>query len=265
LFNSIIGEDRSITSDYAGTTRDSIYYDINFNGNIIKLVDTAGIRKRTKRDDLLEELSVSDSNKALQYANVAIMVLDATLGIDKMDLHIAGNVLDEGRAMVIAVNKWDKLDDNERGAFKSLLFEKLEYSFSQAKYCPVIYASALKGENVEKILNMCLKSYESWNMRIGTGKLNRWLKAATEENIPPLSGGKRVKLKYITQVKSRPPTFCIFTSSNTKDMPDSYLRYLKNSMDREFDFMGVPIRIIMRKSENPFEGMERDREKSYEH
>ena len=266
LFNSIIGEDRSITSDFAGTTRDSIYYNINYNNNVIKLVDTAGIRKRTKRaEDFLEELSVHDSNKALQYANVAIMVLDATVGIDKMDLHIAGNILDEGRAMVIAVNKWDALDDTQRSAFKGLLFEKLEYSLSQARNCPVVYASALNGENVKKILNFALSAFETWNMRISTGKLNRWLKAATEENIPPLSGGKRVKLKYITQVKSRPPTFCIFTSSNTKDMPDSYVRYLKNSMDKEFNFIGVPIRITMKKTDNPFEGMARDREKDYTH
>ncbi len=260
LFNAIIGEDRSITSDFSGTTRDSIYFDIDYNGNKIKLVDTAGVRKRTKRaGDMLEELSVEDSMKALQYANVAIMVFDATLGIDKMDLHLTGQVLEEGRALVIAVNKWDALGDNQRREFKALLDEKLEFSISQARFCPVVFASALTGDNVQRILNHCLEVFDIWNRRLSTGKLNRWLKEATETNIPPLSGGKRVKLKYITQVKSRPPTFCIFTSSNTKDMPDSYVRYLKNSMDREFEFQGVPVRIIMRKTDNPFEGLARDR------
>ncbi len=260
LFNAFVGEERSIASSFSGTTRDSIYYDIEFNSNKVKLVDTAGVRKRTKRDDFLEELSVSDSMKALQYANVAIFVLDATLGIDKMDLHLAGLILEEGRGMVIAVNKWDALDDQEKAIFKALLQEKLEFSLSQAKYCPVIYASALQGVAVDKILQACLNVYDAWNMRISTGKLNRWLKVAVEENIPPLSNGKRVSLKYITQVKSRPPTFAIFTSSNLKELPDSYLRYLKNSMDREFNFSGVPIRIFMRKSNNPFEGRP-DREK----
>lgn len=260
LFNAIVGEDRSIISDFAGTTRDSIYYDIEFNGNKIKLVDTAGVRKRMKRaENLLEELSVEDSMKALQYANVAIMVFDATLGIDKMDLHLTGQVLDEGRALVIVINKWDAVDDIQKREIKDLLEEKLEFSISQARNCPVVFASALKGDNVEKILNYCLEVYDIWNRRVSTGKLNKWLKTAVEENIPPLSGGKRVKLKYATQVKSRPPTFCIFTSSNTKDLPESYMRYLKNSMDREFDFKGVPVRIFMRKTNNPFEGLDRDR------
>lgn len=255
LFNSIIGEKRSIESDFSGTTRDSIYYDIKFNDHIIKLVDTAGIRRRTKRvENFLEFISVEDSMKSLQYANVAIMVLDATVGIDKMDLHIAGNILEEGRAMVIAVNKWDAIDDRQKQEFKELLDERLQFSLSQAKYCPVIFASALTGENVTRILKAALKAYDAWNMRISTGKLNRWLKRAVEENILPLSGGKRVTMKYITQTKSRPPTFCIFTSSNLKELPESYFRYLKNSMDKEFDFLGVPIRIIMRKSDNPFEG-----------
>ncbi len=260
LFNSIIGEKRSIESSFSGTTRDSIYYNIDYAENNIKLVDTAGIRKKMKRTDLVEEMSVDDSLKALQYANVAIMVLDATVGIDKMDLHVAGDVLEEGRAMVIAVNKWDALNEEERRSFKALLNEKLEYSLSQAKYCPVVYASALTGDNVNRILDAALKAYEAWNMRISTGKLNRWLKAAVEINIPPLSNGKRVSFKYITQIKSRPPTFTIFTSSNLKNLPESYHRYLKNSADKEFGFCGVPIRIILRKTKNPFEGRRNQRE-----
>jgi GTP-binding protein len=265
LFNSIIGEKRSIESDFSGTTRDSIYYDIKFNGHNIKLVDTAGIRRRTKRvENFLEVISVEDTMKSLQYANIAIMVLDATVGIDKMDLHIAGSILEEGRAMIIAVNKWDAIDDQQKQEFKELLDERLQFSLSQAKYCPVIFASALTGENVSRILKAGLKAHDAWNMRISTGKLNRWLKSAVEQNILPLSGGKRVTMKYITQVKSRPPTFCIFTSSNLKELPESYMRYLKNSMDKEFDFMGVPIRIIMRKSDNPFEGR-REKEEERPH
>jgi len=256
LFNSIVGEDRSITSTFSGTTRDSIYYNVEYKGGMIQLVDTAGIRKRAKREDFVEQLSVSDTMKALQYANVAIMVLDATVGIDKMDLHIAGEILDEGRAMVIVVNKWDATDEQAKSNFRALLNEKLEYSLSQARFCPVIFASALKGEKVDKILEAAMTVYAAWNSRISTGKLNKWLKAAIETNIPPLSDGKRIKFKYITQAKSRPPTFAIFTSSAIKGLPDSYLRYLRNSLDKEFDLKGIPVRIFLRKTDNPFEGMD---------
>ncbi len=265
LFNSMIGQKRSIESSFSGTTRDSIYYDLKHNEHLIRLVDTAGIRRRMKRNEFVEEMSVDDSMKALQYANVALMVLDATLGIDKQDLHLSGMILEEGRALIIVVNKWDAADEQQRNLFKALLEEKLEFSLSQAKYCPVIFTSALTGDNVDRVLDTALKVYNAWNMRISTGKLNKWLKDAVEINIPPLSNGKRVSLKYITQVKTRPPTFAIFTSSNLKELPDSYIRYLKNSADKEFDFMGVPIRIIMRKTKNPFEGRgdQRDKEKPY--
>ncbi len=252
LFNKILGENRSIESDVAGTTRDSVYVDFEHQGAHIKLVDTAGLRKKSKRNkDYPEKLSVDDTYKSMRYANIVVMVVDATQAFDKVDLSIADHILSEGRGMVIAVNKWDLVKD------KKLVMEniqtKIEYSLSQARTVPVVTLSAIKGKNVEKILQTALEVFEEWNMRVNTGKLNRWLEAATSKHIPPLSRGKRIKLRYITQTKSRPPTFVLFTSSNINDLPESYVRYLTNSLAEHFKFVGVPLRLLLRKTENPYE------------
>jgi GTP-binding protein len=252
LFNKILGENRSIESEIAGTTRDSVYVDWEFEGKHIKLVDTAGLRKRGKRNkEITEKISVEDSYKAMQYANVVIMMIDATQAFDKMDLSIADHILEEGRGMVIVINKWD-LVKNKKETMDEIE-NKIQYHLSQASKMPVITLSAKDGRNVEKVIRTALEVFEVWNMRISTGKLNRWLDAATARHIPPLSQGKRIRLRYITQAKSRPPTFILFSSSKVSDLPGSYLRYLSNSLAEAFDFVGVPLRISVRKIDNPYD------------
>jgi len=250
LFNRIVGEKRSIVSDVAGTTRDAIYVDIDFEGKPIKLVDTAGVRKRAKRVEKLENLSIDDSFKAVNYANVVVLLLDATQALDKQDLTLADYTIKEGRAMIVAVNKWDLVEDKK--ATLANIQHKLDTSLHQAAGVPLITLSALEGQNIRPVLKKALAMFKIWNSRVSTGKLNRWLADATQRHIPPLSGGKRIKFRYVTQAKARPPTFLLFTSSNTKDLPKSYLRYLTNDLRKEFGFDGVPIRILIRKSDNPY-------------
>lgn len=253
LFNAILHDNRSIVSDIAGTTRDSIYVDFHHNGTLIKLVDTAGIRKKHRKGDFLEELSVNDTQKSLKYANVVALVIDAKQGIDKMDLKLADEILYEGKALVMVMNKWDSLDNKEKEVANFNLESLMSYSLAQAKTCPVVRCSALKEHKVTDILDAAVKVYEGWNTKISTSKLNEWLKAATEETPPPTSKtGKRVKLKYMTQVSTRPPFFKIFTTSNLKGFPSSYVNYLRNSMRKEFNLKGTPIRISIKKTGNPY-------------
>ncbi len=252
LFNRLLRENRSIVSDVAGTTRDSVYVDWKFQGRDIRLVDTAGLRKRAKRRvDKLEKISVDDSFKAIQYANVVVLLLDATQALDKVDLTIADHILSEGRGLVIAANKWDLVDDKEKTMEN--IKTKLEFSLSQAKGVPVVTLSALEGKNTAKVISTALKTFDIWNKRISTGKLNKWLEKATSRHIPPLSKGRRISFKYATQTKGRPPTFLLFTSSSIGGLPDSYLKYLTNSLREEFGFAGVPIRISIKKSKNPYD------------
>lgn len=254
LFNTILGENRAIASDVAGTTRDSIYVNFKHKNNLIKLVDTAGIRKKHRsKGDFLEELSVNDSLKSLKYANVAALILDASLGIDKMDLKLADEILYEGRALVIVLNKWDAIGIEERKKVDFDLETLTHYSLSQARTCPVIRASALKGKKVTDILDNVIKVYEAWNTKLSTSKLNDWLQDATDETPPPTSKtGKRVRFKYITQSSTRPPTFKLFTTSNLSRMPDSYVNYLKNSLRKRFDIKGTPLRMNISKGKNPY-------------
>jgi GTP-binding protein len=263
LFNAILGEHRSITSDIAGTTRDSIYVDFHYKNTLIKLVDTAGIRKKHRSGDFLEELSVNDSLKSLKYANVAVLVIDAKQGIDKMDLKLADEILYEGKALVLVLNKWDSLTHKERETINYNLETMTDYSLSQAKTCPVIRASALKEVKISDILDAAIKVYGAWNTKISTSKLNEWLHDAVETTPPPTSKtGKRVKLKYITQVTTRPPMFKIFTTSNLKGFPESYVNYLRNSMRKAFGIKGTPIRISIKKTGNPYAGQEESGEES---
>ena len=253
LFNAILHDNRSIVSDVAGTTRDSIYVDFYHNGTLIKLVDTAGIRKKHRSGDFLEELSVNDSQKSLKYANVVALVIDAKQGIDKMDRKLADEILYEGKALVFVMNKWDSLSNEEREVANFNLESLMSYSLAQAKTCPVVRCSALKEHRVMDILDSVVKVYGDWNTKISTSKLNDWLKAATEETPPPTSKtGKRVKLKYMTQISTRPPFFKIFTTSNLAGFPSSYVNYLRNSMRKAFNIKGTPIRISIKKTGNPY-------------
>lgn len=250
LFNKLLGEERSIAGDVAGMTRDAIYVDWEWKGSPVRLVDTAGLRRKSKRHDTLEKLAVSDSMKAIQYANVVIMMVDATLGLDKQDQTLVDHIIAEGRGLVLALNKWDVAKDKQE-----ILDEidiALQYSISQARTAPVVTVSGLTGNNIPKLMKAVEEVFEQWNRRISTGKLNRWLAEAVERHPPPLSHGRRINLKYATQIKTRPPTFALFTSSKVKDLPESYKRYLSNSLRDAFDMQGTPIRLHIRKQNNPY-------------
>lgn len=252
LFNSIIGDYRSITSDVAGTTRDTVFIDTEFEGKKIKLYDTAGIRRKHKTGEIEEELSVDDTIKSLKFTNIAILVIDAEAGIDKQDLHLADLIFSEGRGMIIALNKWDKLDEDQRKNMIEKIETLLNYSFHQGKNVPYFFISALEKKGIEKILKCVFDIYEHWNIKISTSKINKWLEYVTEENIPPMCAGKRVKLKYATQTSSRPPRITIFTNSLLKDFPESYTRYLINTFKKEFELKGTPVRITLKRTNNPF-------------
>lgn len=252
LFNCLLGEDRAITSPIAGTTRDSVYVNWKFEGREIRLVDTAGIRKKPKRTaDKIESLSVDDSFTAIKYANIVILMIDATEGLDKQDLLLADHIINEGRGILIAANKWDLVKE-EKKAMQAIK-DRIDISLSQAKDIPVLTLSAKKRGGVKPVIKRAISILDTWNKRISTGKLNRWLEETISRHIPPMSKGGRIKLRYMTQVKTRPPTFALFSTSNTKELPHSYLRYLMNSLRDEFGFAGVPIRIMLRKGKNPFE------------
>ena len=248
LINKIIGQDRLLTGPEAGITRDSISIDFEFEGRQIKLADTAGMRKKANVISKLEKLSVADSLHAIQYAHVVILVIDAEQPLEKQENIIGSLVEQEGRAMVLAVNKWDAVSD--KPAYLKAIEERLKMVMPQVKGIPVIPISGMTGFNIRKLLKECFRIYHVWNKDFGTGELNRWLKAALEEHTPPMVKSRRIKIRYMTQKSARPPTFILF--SNTSDIPDSYIRYLVNSMRETFRLPGVPIRIKIRKNDNPY-------------
>ena len=249
LVNALLGDERMLTGPEAGMTRDAITTEWNWQGHKFKLVDTAGLRRQSKVTNSLEKMSVESTKYAANMAQVVVLVLDADAVLDKQDLTIARNVLDEGRALVIAVNKWDIA--KRREALEKLNY-KLETSLTQAAGVPTVTISALKKEGLDKLMRALLKVYERWNMRIPTAPLNKWFADVQEQNPAPLGKNKRrIKLKYITQAKTRPPSFYIF-SSNPEGLPESYFRYLLNSLRQTFNMGGIPIRITVRKADNPY-------------
>ncbi|MDX2113805.1 MAG: ribosome biogenesis GTPase Der [Alphaproteobacteria bacterium] len=254
LFNQILGEERTLTGPEAGITRDAIMVDFTFEGRPLKLVDTAGMRKKANVQGKVEKLAVADSIDTLQFAHVVILLLDATQPLEKQDNAIAALVEQEGRALVIAVNKWDLIDD--KMAYVKAIHQRLEKVLPQVKGVPVVPVSGLTGHNVDKLLRACLKMYALWNTEISTGQLNRWLEAAVEINTPPLIAGRRIKIRYMTQKTARPPTFLLFSNMGESEIPESYQRYLVNSMREAFDLPGVPIRLRVKKNKNPYAGGE---------
>ena len=249
LVNALLGDERMLTGPEAGVTRDAIATLWNYRGRAVQLVDTAGLRKHAKVTEDLEKLSAASTKQAVDLAQVVVLVLDADGILDKQDLTIARQVLDEGRALVIAVNKWDIANRTE---VLTKLNNKLQTSLTQATGIPTVTISALKGENLDKLMSAVFKIYDRWNTRIPTSPLNQWFIDVQSENPPPLGKNKRrIKLRYITQAKSRPPSFVIF-SSNPEGLPDSYLRYLTNSLRDTFKLGGIPIRISLRKTDNPY-------------
>ena len=251
LVNRLIGEDRMLTGPLAGLTRDSISIDWTYGGRALRLTDTAGLRRRAKVEDDLEKLSAADTKRAAFLAQVVVLVLDADAILDKQDLTIARQVLEEGRALIIAVNKWDAVRDKKQAM--TILNDRVATSLTQVKGLKTVAISARTGEGLDKLMRAVFDVYEIWNSRISTGRLNRWLAKMTETTPPPLSATKRpIPLKYMTQVKTRPPTFALF-SSNPEKLPESYLRFLIKGLGTDLKIDGVPIRIIMKKAKNPYE------------
>lgn len=249
LVNALLGDERMLTGPEAGLTRDAISSRWEWKGWTINLVDTAGLRKQARVSGAIEKMSVESTMYAANMAQVVILVLDADGVLDKQDLTIARKVLDEGRALVIAINKWDIADKKEA---LQKLNDKLETSLTQAEGVPTVTISALRKKGLDKLFSAVIKVYQRWNVRIPTAPLNKWFRDVQEMNPAPLGKNKRrIKLRYITQAKTRPPSFYIF-SSNPEGLPDSYLRFLTNQLRETFDLKGIPLRITVRKSDNPY-------------
>ena len=249
LVNRLVGEERVLTGPEAGITRDAIAVEWSYKGRPIRLIDTAGLRRRAKAVAKVEKLSAGDALRAIDFAQVVVLLVDAAAPMEKQDLTIARQVLDEGRALVIAVNKWDAC--TERAAAIKGLGERLERSLPQSRGLPVVTISALRGQNLDRLLDAVFAAYDVWNRRVATAALNSWLAAMVQRHPPPAPGGRRVRLRYATQAKIRPPSFVIFCS-RPQAVPDSYLRYLENALRDDFDLPGTPIRITLRKGKNPY-------------
>ncbi|MBL6945898.1 MAG: ribosome biogenesis GTPase Der [Rhodospirillales bacterium] len=249
LVNKLIGEDRMLTGPEAGITRDAITVSWTFRDRPIRLIDTAGLRRKARISERLENLSVGDSLRTIRYAHCVVLLIDATAPLEKQDLTIARTVIEEGRSLVIAVNKWDLVKDRRRTMRN--IQDRLETSLPQVRGIPIITLSAKTGVGVEKLLPAVFKIYDLWNSRISTGHLNRWLAEACERHPAPLARGRRIRLRYITQAKSRPPTFVIFVNI-PEELPESYSRYLVNSLRETFNLPGVPVRMRTRRGKNPY-------------
>jgi len=249
LLNSLIGEERVLTGPEAGMTRDAIAVDWIWRGRAVRLVDTAGMRRRARVDTKIEKLAVADGLRVVRLAQVVILVLDADQSLDKQDLTLARMVIDEGRALLIAVNKWDAVED--RALALKRVEDKLESSLAQARGIKFVTISALKRRNLDDLLDAVIETYGVWNRRIPTAKLNRWLAGTLEHHPPPLVEGRRIKIRYMTQVKTRPPTFALFINMPL-DLPEAYNRYVASTLRADFDLPGVPIRLILRKGKNPY-------------
>jgi GTPase len=250
LVNTMIGEERMITGPEAGITRDSISLQWEWEGRPVRLVDTAGLRKRAKVEDKLERLSAADTKRALDYAEVVVLLLDATRGLESQDLRIANQVIEEGRALIIAVNKWD-VAENASSLFNGIK-AALGEGLAQLRDVPLLTVSARTGKGIDTILKVAFELRDAWSKRVPTGELNRWFEAAIEANPPPAPKGKRIKLRYITQVKTRPPSFVVF-GNRLEELPESYRRYLLNAMRRDLDLGPVPLRLDFRGRSNPFD------------
>jgi len=249
LVNRMIGEERMITGPETGITRDSISIQWEWNGQPVQLVDTAGLRKRAKVDDKLERLSAADTRRAIDYAEVVVLLLDATRGLESQDLKIAAHVIEEGRALVIALNKWDVAEHASSlfNGVKAALAEGL----AQLRDVPLLTVSAKTGKGIDTVLKVAFELREAWSKRVPTGELNRWFENAVDANPPPAPKGQRIKLRYITQVKTRPPSFVVF-GNRTDELPESYRRYLVNALRRDLDLGPIPLRLDFRGRSNPF-------------
>jgi len=249
LINKLLDEDRLVVGPEAGITRDSITIDAEWLGQPIRLIDTAGLRRRSKVTDKLERMAAVDTKFSVDFAEVVVLLLDATLGLEAQDLRIADMVLSEGRALIVALNKWDVAVD------QSALFQgvrrALDDGLAQIKGVPLIAVSGLTGKSLDILMKASFEARDGWSRRVSTSALNRWFEAALSRNPPPAPGGRRIKLRYVTQAATRPPTFVVF-GNRLEDLPESYRRYLVNGLRDELGFDGVPIRLTLRGNKNPF-------------
>jgi GTP-binding protein len=250
LLNTLLGEERMITGPEPGLTRDAVAVRLRDAEGEIELVDTAGMRKRARVDQPLEKMSVGSSLEALRMAEVVVLTVDSTLGVEDQDLQIARLIEREGRACVLVLNKWDAVED--RNVARKAIDDRLERSLAQMKGIPVVTLSALTGQGIAKLLPAVRAAHKVWNSRVSTGQLNRWFEGALERHAPPLVEGRRLKLRYMTQAKARPPTFVIF-GTRAEKTPEDYQRYLVNGLRETFNLPGTPIRLQMRGTKNPFE------------
>ena len=250
LINRMIGEERLLTGPEAGITRDAIAIDWTWRGRAIQLYDTAGLRKRARVQDKLEKLSVADALRAVQFAEVVVVLLDATIPFEKQDLTIVDLIEKEGRALVMGLNKWDLVADKP-GLLKELR-EEAARLLPQVRGAPVVPISGLAGEGLDRLMEAVFKVFEVWNRRIPTAKLNDWLAEVLASHPPPAVSGRRIKIRYMTQVKARPPHFAIF-GNQLDALPKSYTRYLVNGLREAFDLPGVPIRMSLRTGKNPYD------------
>ncbi len=250
LINRLLGEDRLLTGPEPGVTRDAIAVDWTWKGRPVRLVDTAGLRRRARVQDRIERLSAADTDRAIRFAETVVLLLDAKDGLERQDLAIAARTIEEGRALAIAANKWDLVRDPSEtlGALR----DRIEASLPQVRHVPLLTVSAATGQGIDRLMRTAFKSREIWSRRIPTGALNRWLRDALEAHPPPIVKGRRLKLRYAAQIKRRPPTVAIF-GSRPSAVPESYVRYLANGLRRDFDLPGVPIRILLRAAANPYD------------
>ncbi len=249
LVNALLGEERMITGPEPGLTRDSIASDFAWKGRPLRLFDTAGLRRKARVQERAEKLSASDTMRAIRFAEVVIMMVDAEHPFEHQDLAIADHVVKEGRALVIAVNKWDAVEAKQKVA-KSIR-ETVEDKLAQVPGVAVVQISALAERGLDKLMNAALAAHEIWNRRVATADLNRWLREAVARHTPPAAKGRRIKIRYMTQPSTRPPTFIAFCSQ-PEGLPKSYVRYLVNGLRRAFDLPGTPIRLNMRRGDNPY-------------
>jgi GTP-binding protein len=251
LINRFLGEDRLLTGPEAGITRDSISVEWDWRGRTIKMFDTAGMRRKARVTEKLEKLSVADSIRSIRFAETVVIVFDATIPFEKQDLQLVDLVIREGRAAVLAFNKWDLVEDPQ--AVLADLREKTERLLPQARGIRAVPMSGQTGYGLDRLMQNIIDTDKIWNRRISTAKLNRWLDGATTQHPPPAVSGRRLKLKYMTQVKARPPAFMV-SCTRPEAIPESYTRYLVNALRVDFEMPGVPIRVHYRASDNPFEG-----------
>lgn len=249
LINRLLGEDRLLTGPEPGITRDAISVDLDWRGRRFRLIDTAGMRRRARIEDKLEKLSVSDALNAIRFAEIVVVLMDAQTPFEEQDQRIADLVIREGRALVLGMNKWDLIERSPGAVAK--LREEADYFLPQVKGVPIVPVSGLTGDGLDRVMQAAVDIHALWSKRVPTTPLNRWLEEAIAAHPPPAVSGRRIKLRYMTQVKARPPSFVLFCS-RAEAVPEAYKRYLINGLREAFDMPGTPIRLTLREKENPY-------------